>query len=239
MSLESRLQNFVDRTWLTNPITRSAFLELPEHQFPKILKDKAEGKIIYPRQEDVLKCFKLCPLDKVKVVIIGQDPYHTASSKAGLDGFPCLANGLCFDVSAELKAPPSLSAIVSKMEEELGGKLKVGESYLGHLPAQGVLLMNTAFTVVRNNPGSHCKVWQPFTEQIVKGVSARPFVVWLLWGNHAKSFKKFIPASHAVIEGVHPSPLAGGKFKEGSYFSTTNQALLNRGFQTIDFLNHN
>jgi uracil-DNA glycosylase len=231
------LQKFVDRSYLVEPELREVFLSLGEKVFEPIKKDIEEGKVVYPAQEDVFKCFRLCPLNSVRVVILGQDPYHSPVT-SGLP-FPCVANGLAFDVNVTQTVPPSLKAIISKMEDELGGKLNADVSYLGHLPSMGVLLMNTAFTVVMSNPGSHLKIWKGFTESVVRTVAKREHVVWLLWGNHAKSFKPLIPKSHTIIEGVHPSPLAGGLFKNASYFTTTNTALISRGYQPINFLNAN
>lgn len=181
--------------------------------YPKLPLD------IYPAPHRIFRAFKECPLENLKVVILGQDPYHDGS-----------ANGLCFDVLKGKKVPPSLNNIFKEMVNDVPVQKSTEEdSYLGHLPKQGVLLLNTALTVTPKSPGSHTELWRKFTESVVVSLNRVDNLVWILWGNHAKAFKPLITNStHVLIEGGHPSPLNTSKsspFIGGKYFSTCNEIL--------------
>jgi len=160
------------------------------------------------------------------------DPYFDGS-----------ANGLCFDNTHKAdgkKVSPSLKNIIKEMIEDIGEGVKVLEnktSFLEHLPSQGVLLINTALTVQPEHPGSHTEIWKPFTEQIIKDLQKKDNVVWILWGNHAKSFKSLITnKTHYILEGTHPMPLAAnrGGFFGGKYFSRANAILTTLKLKTIN-----
>lgn len=145
------------------------------------------------------------------------------------------ATGLAFDNKNDgSKISPSLRNILKELDTDIPvvsqpfNDIPVKDSYLGHLPEQGVLLLNTALTVRPNEAGSHTDLWKPFTEKLIEKLNKSDNIVWILWGNHAKSYKKFITnETHHVIEGVHPMPLAanrGGFFGE-KFFSKANDYL--------------
>jgi uracil-DNA glycosylase len=174
----------------------------------------------YPLPTLVFRAFNECPLHKTKVVILGQDPYFDGS-----------AVGLCFDNSFRVKkVSASLRNILKEMANDIGPRADSldKESYFEDLPAQGVLLINTALTVEPNKAGSHTEIWKPFTNQLIADLQSKDNIVWILWGNHAKSFKPLITNnSHHILEGTHPMPLAAnrGGFFGKKYFSKANTIL--------------
>jgi uracil-DNA glycosylase len=227
--IETLLNAHVGRSYMSDEKCKEAFFGLYEDDGALMVaaRNVRDGKVVYPPQNLIGRAFSSCPLTQLRVVVLGQDPYH--------DG---RATGLCFDNAKDLKPSPSLKAILAEIESDTGrpsvGIEQEQDSYLAHLPSQGVLLLNSALTVIKGKPGSHSKFWKPFTTKIVKAICARDEVVWLLWGNHAKSYKRFIDnKTHVIIEGKHPSPLAGGGFKGGKYFTKTNQALESFGYSPI------
>lgn len=154
---------------------------------------------------------------------------------------------VAFDnLRSQNKISPSLRNILKEMDNDLGTIMgwqgsedtTIADSYLGHLPQQGVLLLNTALTVRPNEAGSHTDLWKPFTEKLIEILNKQDNIVWILWGNHAKSYKKFITnETHHVIEGVHPMPLAanrGGFFGE-KFFSKANNYLKEVGESPIQW----
>lgn len=199
-----------------------AFTYFYDNIAPEI-KTKAQKAPVYPEALSIFRAFKECSEDKVKVVIIGQDPYHDGS-----------AIGVCFDNPVKSKkVSPSLRNILIELESDLNGylegiKRKVSSSYLEHLPAQGVLLLNTALSVEHGKPNSHSELWAPFTKQIIEHLNTKNDIIWVMWGNYAKSYKKVITnTTHHFIEGAHPSPLSANRagFFGGKYFSKTNEIL--------------
>lgn len=180
------------------------------------------GKKSYPEDINIFRAFNGCPVENLKVVILGQDPYHDGS-----------ATGLCFDNHAsQQKISPSLKTIIKEIESDIKEdktcRIRGDNSFLDHLPQQGVLLLNTALTVQAGKAGSHTKLWEEFTEQLIQEInSSKENIVWILWGNHAKGFKKYITnTSHYIIEGGHPSPLnTTVPFAGGKYFSECNSFL--------------
>lgn len=185
------------------------------------IKDKLGNIEYYPKESDIFKAFNNDP----KVIIIGQDPYHDGS-----------ATGLAFDSYYHKKIPPSLKNIMDEVMEDIGFmEIKENaDSVLEHWNDQGVMLINTALTVEKSKAGSHTKLWAPFTTKVIEYFNTKDNIVWILWGNHAKSFKKYITnTTHSVIEGYHPSPLAGNKFKNGKYFSKCNDILKSKNLATI------
>ena len=181
--------------------------------------EKAAGKLIYPPGGQIFRAFELTPVDKVKVVILGQDPYHN----------PEQAMGLSFSVPAEVPAPPSLKNIFKEIENDLGIRMS-GSPDLTPWARQGVLLLNAMLTVQAGAPASHRgKGWEQFTDAVIKYISDNcNGVVFLLWGGFARNKRDLIDTSrHFVLEAAHPSPLAGGAFFGCRHFSRTNEILIN------------
>lgn len=177
----------------------------------------------YPNSLSIFRAFNECSVANLKVVILGMDPYHDGS-----------ATGLAFDNRANrIKISPSLQQIRREMAQDVGELYNISPSpsigsHLDHLPKQGVLLLNTALTVEPKKPGSHTKLWEPFTNEVVGQINEKfDNIVWILWGNHAKSFKsKITNKTHHIIEGGHPSPLnTKTPFAGGKYFSKCNAFL--------------
>lgn len=190
-------------------------------------KEKAEGRQIFPPGKDIFKAFELTPVDKVKVVILGQDPYHGYGQ----------AMGLSFSVPAGIPAPPSLKNIFKEIESDLGVRMS-GNPDLRKWAEQGVLLLNAVLTVRAGEPTSHSAIgWQQFTDAVISYISEHcEGVVFLLWGNFARSKKALIDTSkHFVLEAAHPSPLARGAFFGCRHFSKTNEILQSEGKTPIDW----
>ena len=190
--------------------------------------EKAAGKVIYPPGPMIFNALNSTPLDQVKVVIIGQDPYHG----------PGQAHGLCFSVQPGVPTPPSLQNIYKELKRDLNLDIP-NHGYLQSWAEQGVLLLNTSLTVEQANAGSHAKKgWQPFTDKVIEVVNARPGnLVFLLWGAHAQSKQAFIDGTrHLVLKSAHPSPLSAHRgFLGNGHFSRTNQFLVERGLQPINW----
>ena len=189
--------------------------------------EKAAGQTIYPPGSQIFRAFELTPLDNLKVVILGQDPYHG----------PGQAHGLSFSVSAGVPAPPSLKNIFKEIESDLGVKMS-GYPDLEKWARQGVLLLNAVLTVRAGQPTSHSKIgWQEFTDAVIRYISDNcEGVVFLLWGNFARTKSDLIDHSkHHVLEAAHPSPLARGAFFGCRHFSQTNALLASRGLRPIDW----
>lgn len=190
-------------------------------------QEKAAGKTIYPPGSQIFKAFELTPVDQLKVVILGQDPYHG----------PGQAMGLSFSVPQAVKAPPSLKNIFKEIESDLGVRMS-GNPDLQSWARQGVLLLNAILTVQESSPASHSRIgWQEFTDAVIRYISDNcDGVVFLLWGNFARSKKALIDTSrHHVLEAAHPSPLAGGAFFGCRHFSQTNQILASEGKEPINW----
>jgi uracil-DNA glycosylase len=189
--------------------------------------EKAAGKAIYPPGNRIFKAFELTPVDSVKAVILGQDPYH---------GFG-QAMGLSFSVPDGVKMPPSLRNIFKEVEADLGIRMS-GSPNLEKWARQGVLLLNSILTVEEGRPASHSKIgWQEFTDAVIRYLSdSREGIVFLLWGGYARSKKTLIdPSRHHILEAAHPSPLAGGAFFGCRHFSKTNEILASEGKDPIDW----
>ena len=191
-------------------------------------REKAEGKVIYPPGPLIFNAFNLTPFDKVKVVIIGQDPYHN----------PGQAEGLSFSVPHGIPCPPSLKNIYTEIGTDLGLDLSSRDGSLEGWARQGVFLLNAALTVRANQPMSHSRIgWAEFTDAVIRTLSERRSgLIFLLWGNFARSKKDLIDISrHYVFEAAHPSPLARGAFFGCRHFSKTNEILIRQGLQPIDW----
>ena len=189
--------------------------------------EKAEGRRIFPPGSQIFKAFELTPVGDVKVVILGQDPYHG----------PGQAHGLSFSVPENMPAPPSLKNIFKEIETDLGVRMS-GYPNLEKWARQGVLLLNAVLTVRSGEAASHSKVgWQEFTDAVIKYISAEcEGVVFMLWGNFARSKSELIDHSrHCVLEAAHPSPLARGAFFGCRHFSKANAYLTSHGRTQIDW----
>ena len=197
------------------------FKKIKDH----LISDNAEGKIVLPEPKNFFRAFDLCELNKVKVVIIGQDPYHT----------PGVPNGLAFSVNKNQKLPPSLINIFRELESDLDVK-----NYIGDLSAwsrQGVLLLNTCLSVCAGLPASHANIgWENFTNAAIEEIQKKKNIIFLLWGKHAQQKKAFIQEDNFILEAAHPSPLsANNGFFGCNHFSKTNNLLTSLGSDPIDW----
>jgi len=181
---------------------------------------------IFPPAKLIFNAFDLCPFDKLKVVILGQDPYHG----------PDQAHGLCFSVNDGITFPPSLRNIFKELKDDIGKEIpKTGN--LTSWTQQGVLLLNATLTVRENSAGSHQnKGWETFTDAVITRInSQKTSVVFILWGNYAISKSKLIDGKkHFILSSVHPSPLSASRgFFGNHHFSLTNDFLQKRGLEPI------
>jgi len=190
--------------------------------------EKAAGKVIYPPGPLIFNALNSTPLQQVRVVIIGQDPYHG----------PDQAHGLCFSVQPGVKTPPSLVNIYKELKRDLNIDM-AEHGYLQSWAEQGVLLLNTSLTVEQGIAGSHAKAgWQTFTDKVIEVVSQQqPRLVFLLWGAHAQSKEKLIDSSkHLILKSVHPSPLSAHRgFIGNGHFSRCNKFLAQHDLAPIDW----
>lgn len=209
-------------------LSDTKFIELINKVNNKIELDKSNGKVIYPHQDDVLRCLEL-PIEKIKVVIIGQDPYH------GKDQ----ANGLAFSVNRGIKLPPSLKNIYKEIQNEMNIEMNFNNGDLTSWEKQGVLLLNTSLTVIEKLPGSHSKIgWNELTDYIIKHIQQNSDkVIFVLWGNHAISKKTLIDQSkHYILTSTHPSPFsARNGFFGSNVFIKINEILIKDKKETIDW----
>ncbi|WP_263146823.1 uracil-DNA glycosylase [Pseudomonas sp. RIT-PI-AD] len=193
-----------------------------------LLQEKAAGKVIYPPGPMIFNALNSTPLDKVEVVILGQDPYHG----------PGQAHGLCFSVQPGVPVPPSLQNIYKELKRDLNID-PPRHGCLQHWAEQGVLLLNTSLTVEQARAGSHAtKGWQFFTDKVIEVVSReRPRLVFLLWGAHAQSKERLIDTTkHLILRSAHPSPLSAHRgFLGNGHFSRCNKFLEQQGLPPIDW----
>lgn len=207
---------------------------LEDDVLPKLAEHKKE--VIYPNGDDVFKAFRLCPASRLKVVILGQDPYYT----------PDMATGLCFDNPYPIKKMSlSLQNILRKIAKEpvdvSTDGMELYGSYLGHLPVQGVLMANTALTVQHGKPASHAKIWEPFTLELMKILNQLDDLVWLVWGTHALKYSELVSNStHTKIISSHPSPLSVRRemgdydsFEDTMHFVAVNEILKSKNKKVI------
>lgn len=209
------------KTHLQSEFDKPYFLNLTE-----FVKKEYQSKTVYPPPKQIFNAFEKCSWDNLKVVILGQDPYHG----------PRQANGLAFSVNPEIQKPPSLINIFKEIHDDTGEKpLPNGD--LSSWAEQGVLLLNATLTVVASNAASHQgKGWEEFTDAVIKKVSdEKQHVVFILWGNYARKKKTLIDTSkHLVLESAHPSPLsAHNGFFGNHHFSKTNEYLKAHGLEPI------
>lgn len=194
----------------------------------EFLKSEYSSHVIYPDMYDIYNCFKYTPFDKLKVVLLGQDPYHNVNQ----------AHGLCFSVKEGFERPPSLVNIFKELKEDIGCEI----SQSGDLSAwakSGVLLLNTALTVREHQANSHKNCgWTWFTDSVIELISKnKENVVFILWGGNARSKKPLIDKNkHLILECAHPSPLSAyNGFFGCKHFSKTNDYLIKHGKEPIDW----
>jgi len=216
----------IEESWqlaLQDEFSASYFIALRE-----FLKEEKKKKVIYPPGSRIFAAFNFTPLTAVKVVILGQDPYHGRGQ----------AHGLCFSVPDDIKPPPSLVNIYKELNNDLGIPISKSGS-LEKWTKQGVLLLNATLTVQAGEAGSHQgRGWETFTDEVIKTISdLRAGIVFLLWGNYAQAKEELIDQSkHFVLKAPHPSPFSAARgFFGCKHFSKTNQILKEIGFEEIDW----
>lgn len=217
----------LDPSW--KALLSSEFEQAYMQQLGDFLRaEKAAGKVIFPPGPQMFNALNSTPFDKVKVVVLGQDPYHG----------PGQAHGLSFSVPPGVRIPPSLLNIYKEIERDLGVAIP-NHGCLQSWAEQGVLLLNATLSVQQANAGSHQnKGWEQFTDRIVQLLSEqREGLVFLLWGSYAQKKGRVIDAQkHCVLKSVHPSPLSAHRgFLGCGHFSATNNYLLQRGQSPIDW----
>jgi uracil-DNA glycosylase len=209
---------------LKEEFAKPYFIQIPTH----LKTEKEQGKKIYPPGSLIFNAFDTTPIEKVKVVILGQDPYHG----------PGQAHGLCFSVPFSISPPPSLINIFKELHDDIGVPIP-NHGNLTHWAQQGVFLLNASLTVRSGEPMSHSKIgWAEFTDTVIKKISAtKKYVVFLLWGKFAQEKRILIDESkHFVLKAAHPSPLsAHAGFLGCRHFSKTNEYLIKKGIDPIDW----
>ena len=192
------------------------------------LIEEYKNHVVYPDMYDIYNCFRYTPFEKLRVVILGQDPYHNVGQ----------AHGLCFSVQDGIKNPPSLENIFKELKSDIGCPIP-NSGNLTKWAKEGVLLMNTSLTVREHQANSHAKCgWAWFTDSVIKLISdQKENVVFILWGGNARSKKPLIDTSkHFILECAHPSPLSAyNGFFGCKHFSKTNEYLMNKGLPPIDW----
>ena len=219
----------MDKTWqevLEDEFKKDYFVELK-----KKVDEAYKTCVVYPEYKNIFKCFKMTQLKNVKVVILGQDPYHQ----------PGQANGLCFSVNEGVKLPPSLKNIYTEIENDLGIKMK-NSGNLECWARQGVFLLNTILTVKDSSPLSFQNMgWEKFTLEMIKVLNEDDHPkVFLLWGSKAWGKEQYITnKNHLVLKSVHPSPLSAYRgFLGCKHFSKCNEYLISKGLTPINWDNN-
>jgi len=217
----------IETSWkevLKDEFIKTYFQQIALH----IKTEKSQGKIIYPPGSLIFNAFNTTPFTKVKVVILGQDPYHG----------PRQAHGLCFSVQQGVPPPPSLINIFKELHEDIGVPIPE-HGNLTHWAEQGVFLLNASLTVRAGEPMSHSKIgWAQFTDEVIKKISSgKEHVVFILWGKFAQEKRSLIDESkHCILKSAHPSPLsAHAGFFGCKHFSRTNEYLMRNGVDPIDW----
>lgn len=185
---------------------------------------------IYPAVLDVFKVFNILRPQDIKVVILGQDPYHSPMKGSSGNG---IADGIAFSVGDGTPRPPSLANIIDEVTK--CGYNKFNNNLLGWVQ-QGVFMLNTALTVSRGIPESHLEYWYPFIMRVIKELNKRNDVIWLLWGGHAQDYERYISKYHLRLKTSHPSPLSAYRgFKGCGHFTQVNSLLEKMGKTSIDW----
>ncbi len=200
-----------------------------QHILDTVRAERESGQVIYPPATDVFNAFKATEFNQVKVVILGQDPYHGAGQ----------AHGLAFSVQQGVRIPPSLQNIYKELSTDIAGFQIPKHGNLQHWAEQGVLLLNTVLTVREGQAHSHAALgWETFTDKVIRQLADhREHLVFILWGSHAQKKGAFIDRNrHLVLTAVHPSPLSAARGFFGSKpFSQTNHYLQQHGLSPIDW----
>jgi uracil-DNA glycosylase len=224
----SNINPQIEESWklhLSEEFAKTYFSELKTF----LVNEKSKGLIVFPPGQQIFNAFNLCPFDKVKVVIIGQDPYHGRGQ----------AHGLCFSVQDGVKPPPSLVNIYKEIEDDLGIKMNFAKGNLEGWAKQGVFLLNAILTVRENQPASHQgKGWETFTDAVIKELSDnRIGLVFLLWGKYAQSKESLIDKTeHFILKAAHPSPFSAyNGFIGCKHFSKADEILRNQGLEEINW----
>ncbi len=217
----------IEASWkavLEEEFQQPYFLSIKEY----ILKEKSLGKTIFPPGSQIFNAFDTTPFKDVKIVILGQDPYHRKGQ----------AHGLSFSVPHGIAIPASLRNIYKELSVDIEGFVPPRHGNLEPWAKQGVFMLNAMLTVEQGNAGSHRKIgWQKFTDAVIRKLSdEREGVIFMLWGNFAKAKRVLIDKNkHHILEAVHPSPLAGNAFLGNKHFSTANRILQEQGKTPIDW----
>lgn len=209
---------------LKNEFTKPYFLEIVTF----LKTERSAGTVIYPPGPLIFNAFNQTPFDKVRVVILGQDPYHN----------PGQAHGLSFSVPTGIKPPPSLMNIYKEIQTDMGIAMPANYGNLTRWAEQGVLLLNAILTVRANQPASHSKFgWMNFTDAVIQKISdQKKGVVFLLWGKFAQEKQVLIDETkHFLLKAAHPSPFSVEKFYGCKHFSKTNELLTRQGTPPIDW----
>ncbi len=195
------------------------------------LKEREKGKSIYPAKDKVFNAFKLTPFEDLKVVILGQDPYHGEGQ----------AEGLCFSVPKGIRPPPSLQNMYKEIEVDLKIKMDKENGHLAPWAEQGVFLLNAVLTVEASKPASHANMgWEKFTDAVIQKISEnKKGIVFILWGNYAKKKIELIDTKkHTILTAAHPSPFSAyNGFFGCKHFSKTNEILKKQNQKEIDWKN--
>lgn len=226
-TLDQSLKDYlIDSSW--KKLLKPEFEKEYMHELEAKLRVAYQEKVIYPRPADIFAAFNLTSFDKIKVVIIGQDPYHG----------PNQAHGLCFSVQPGIKVPPSLANIYKELESDLGLKMPK-HGCLKSWAENGVLLLNALLTVEDGKPMSHKNFgWEKFTDHVIDLINEKKEnIVFMLWGSPAHSKAKNVdPQKHYVLKSVHPSPLSSYRGYFGcKHFSLCNQFLESKGIKPVDW----
>jgi uracil-DNA glycosylase len=221
-----RVNPRIEKSW------KSAMM--PEFQKPYftrlkqfLVTEQKQGKVVFPPGPLIFNAFNRTPFDRVKVVIMGQDPYHGTGQ----------ANGLCFSVNPGIRIPPSLVNIFKELQQDLGIP-PPADGNLQKWADQGVLLLNASLTVRAHTPNSHAgKGWEQFTDSVISTLSAeRKGLVFLLWGRNAQAKEGLISGQHAILKAAHPSPFsASNGFFGCRHFSRANELLRGSGYEPVDW----
>jgi uracil-DNA glycosylase len=218
----------IDPSWkeaLKNEFSKPYFLQIVTF----LKTEKAANKIIYPPGSLIFNAFNQTTFDKLKVVLLGQDPYHGAGQ----------AHGLSFSVQNGIKPPPSLVNIYKEIQNDIGIPMPKEYGNLTNWAQQGVLLLNAALTVRANEPFSHAKFgWAEFTDSVIKKISdEKKGIIFLLWGKFAQEKQVLIDETkHYVLKAAHPSPFSADKgFFGCKHFSKTNEILIKQGLEPINW----
>jgi len=215
--------DFIEESWFK--FFENEFNKLYFKKMEIFLENEYKTSQIFPPQNLIFNAFNQCSIDKLKIVILGQDPYHD-------DG---QAHGLCFSVPQGIKKPPSLRNIFKELKDDLN--IEKTSTDLTSWAQQGILLLNTALTVEAHKPMSHSHIgWSIFTNNVIQLISSKKDIIFLLWGNHAQKKQQYIADGNHILTANHPSPLSASRgFFGCKHFSKTNELLKEMGKELIDW----